>query len=158
MVIGLFLRQRRVGNGCEQQRVRTGCFSVLRQRHGLIGAQRADACHQRAPAPEGRGGCLDGAASLLTREIHIDAGAAEDADGIDLRRIQPRDQGGEGLNIDSPGLVSRRDRKSRKSLESCRHVRLPRFDRQAGLQSHWRSGKKSGAKLPQDAENFGGQS
>ena len=38
MVIGLFLRQRRVGYGREQQRIGAGRFRIPGQRHGIIGA------------------------------------------------------------------------------------------------------------------------
>ncbi|MNF04756.1 hypothetical protein D3C80_2043460 [compost metagenome] len=89
-------------------------------------------------------GCLNRAPPLGTRQIHIGSGAAENADGIDLRRIQPLDEGGKGLAIHLPGLVSGRDRKSRKSLELLRHVLAPQFDRRTALQTHWQGGKKSG--------------
>ncbi|MOA09313.1 hypothetical protein D3C78_1291360 [compost metagenome] len=144
MVIGLFLRQRRVGHGCQQQRTGAGDFRIPGKRNGLIGAQSADTRHQYAPALKDGGGGLDGATSLFPREIHVDAGAAENADGIDRGRIQPLDQGREGFNIDPPRLVGRRNRKSRKSLESSRHVYAPHFDRKSGLQSRPRGRNKSG--------------
>jgi hypothetical protein len=120
----LLLAQRRVGHGRQEAGGRSGGLRVLGEPHGVIGAQRAD------PDEDGdlRASLLDRgierAATLEARKIGIGAGAAEEADGVDLSGTQRGDEPAKGVNLDPTLGVRRRDRESGKPLQKHRHLVL----------------------------------
>ena len=117
MLQRLVLRQRGIGDRGEQESVRARLFRITRVGHRLVGAERAHPDDHRQPAADHLDRGLDRAAPLRPREIHVDAGAAEQTDGLRPAVDDPLQQLLQCLDVHPPGRIGRRQRKGGKAGE-----------------------------------------
>jgi hypothetical protein len=118
------LGQRRIGHGSQETRGRTGRLGVLGKPHGFVRAQRTDADQDGRLPRNLLKRSIERSAALGTRKVGIGAGAAEQADGVDLRGVESGDEPAKGGEIDPALCVCRGDRESGESPQEHWHLGL----------------------------------
>lgn len=107
----LVVGQRRVGHRGEQTGGGAGRFGVLREQHGLVRPQSPHADKDRNLSRRLRKGGVQSAPAFGSRKVRVGAGAAEQADRVDARRTEWRDESAQGGDVDLSARAGRRDGK-----------------------------------------------